>query len=305
MEERKKTISVIIPNFNRERSIVKAINSVLAQSYANFELIIVDDCSTDDSLKKISKLSDRGIKVLQLDKNSGAAAARNHGIKNSTSEFISFLDSDDTLEPDFLKVSHEKLSKTDKQIGFMWTGSNIIRKGKKHEQIWIPERRGTPNNTFLEELKIGIGAGITVKREVFEKCGYFDERLPAAEDTEFFFRITKQYDYVYSTDYLINIFRDSNDRMSKNVKNIARAYNIFMPSYFSIIDRNRNFQLKYYYKMMWLNYHLRAEKEARQFYRKIPNDLYFGKFKALVIGLIYEIFPLNTAYNIHRKLSTL
>lgn len=294
--------SIIIPNFNRQNSVIKAIKSVLNQTFADFELIVVDDCSTDNSLKEISKIKDERIKVYQLEENSGAAAARNYGIKKSSGDFISFLDSDDTFEPDFLKISYETLSNSDKNTGFMWTGSNIYQGGKIDKQIWRPKREETPNLTFLKELKIGSGAGVTVKSEVFEKCGHFDERLPAAEDTDFFLRITKSYDYIYAPLYLINIYRDDNDRMSKNFKNIADAYNIFLPSYFSVIDRDKNLQGKFYYKMMWLNYNLADKKTAKYFYNKIPKSL--RSFKIKIIKALYEYLPLKNASYIHQKLSS-
>ena len=301
MKVERPKISVIIPVYNRERSIVKAVDSVLLQSFKNFEIVIVDDCSTDNSVGVVKEFIDYRIKVFQLEKNSGAAAARNYGIQQCTSEFISFLDSDDTFEEDFLKVTHETLSNSGDDIGFMWTGSNILQDAKIDKQFWQPKRMETPQLTFLKELKIGTGAGITVKREVFEKCGYFDERLPAAEDTEFFFRITQSYDYVNAPQYLINIYRDNNDRMSKNFKNIARAYNIFLPTYFSIINRDKFLQTKFYYKMMWLNYHLRDKRKARNYYEKIPKGLRSKKIKG--IKALYEFLPLKSASYLHKKLS--
>jgi len=114
--------TVVIPNFNREESVINSINSVLNQTYPHFEVIVVDDCSTDNSLKVISKLKDARIKVFQLEINSGAAAARNFGIKKSLGDFISFLDSDDFLEKEFLEITNQILSPSDPTVGFMWTG---------------------------------------------------------------------------------------------------------------------------------------------------------------------------------------
>ena len=295
-------ISVIIPVFNREKSIGRAVNSVLSQSFKDFELVIVDDCSTDNSIGILRNFSDPRIRIYQLRRNSGAAAARNYGIKKSSNNLIAFLDSDDTYEQDFLKVSYETLSNSGENIGFMWTGSNVYHGGNIYKQIWQPKRMETPHLTFLTELKIGTGAGVTVKREVFEKCGYFDERLPAAEDTEFFFRITQIFDYIYAPLNLINIYRDDNDRMSKNFKNIAEAYNIFLPTYFPVIDRDKNLQGKFYYKMMWLNYNLGDKIKARNYYEKIPKEFRSKKIKG--IKAFYEFLPLKFASYLHLKLSS-
>ena len=294
-------VSIIIPVYNREKTILKAINSVIYQTYSNWELIIVDDCSTDKTAIIISKIDDSRIFFHQLKVNSGAGAARNFGIKKSKGNFISFLDSDDTFEPDFLKISYEALSNSAKDTGFIWTGSNIFHGGNIYKQIWQPKRMKTPHLTFLTELKIGTGAGVTIKREVFEKCGYFDERLPAAEDTEFFFRISQTFDYVFAPLYLINIYRDDQDRMSKNFQNIATAYNIFLPSYFSVINRDKYLQAKFYYKMMWLNYHLLNKKQARGYFKMIPINNLKTFFRTVGTKMIYEILPLKWAKFLHLK----
>lgn len=295
-------ISIVIPNYNRGHVIGKAIISVLNQTYAEFELIIVDDCSTDNSIQIISEFKDERVKILKLDKNSGAAAARNHGIKNALGDYISLLDSDDYYESEFLSESLNKLSESLKSVGFIWTGVRYFENEVDKEFIWKPVLKETPYLTFLNSLHIGTNSGITFKRKIFDDCGYFREDLPAAEDTEFFLRITKSYDFSYVDKVLINIERDSSDRLSKNYKKIAQAYNCFLSDHYPFIDKEKELQKKYYYKMMWLNYHLNDHKTARFFYEKIPSELRSFKFK--VIKTLYEYLPLKNASYIHQKLSS-
>ena len=88
-------VSVIIPTYNRGRLILDSINSVLNQTYKNIELIVVDDCSTDNTEEILKSINDSRIKYVKLEKNSGACIARNKGIELSTGEFIAFNDSDD------------------------------------------------------------------------------------------------------------------------------------------------------------------------------------------------------------------
>jgi glycosyltransferase involved in cell wall biosynthesis len=294
--------SVIIPNFNREKTIIKAIESVLNQTYVDFELIIVDDCSTDNSLKEISKLNDPRIKVFELKKNSGAAVARNFGIKKSNGDFISFLDSDDYLEKDFLEITNQILSPSDTTVGFMWTGVRYHLKNEIIEESWEPVKMHNSYLTFLNDLHIGTGSGITVKREVFDECGLFNENLPAAEDTEFFLRITKNFNYLFTNEILMNVNKIGNDRMSKNLSKVGIAYNIFIVDHLTEIDKDKILQKKYYYKMMWLNYHLADKKKARSFYFKIPKELRTIKIKALKI--LYDLIPLKYSSYLHRKLAS-
>lgn len=294
--------SIIIPNFNRENTIIKSIESVLNQTYANFELIIVDDCSTDNSLKVISKIKDVRIKVFQLENNSGAAVARNFGIRKSSGGFISFLDSDDYLERKFLETTNQILSSSDPAVGFMWTGVRYHLTNKIIEESWEPIRKDSSYLTFLNDLHIGTGSGITVKRKVFDECGFFNENLLAAEDTEFFLRITKTFNYLFTKEVLMNVNKTGNDRMSNNFSNIGLSYNIFIVDHLAEIDKDQKLQKKYYYKMMWLNYHLADQKKARHFYKKIPKGLRTKKIKTL--KFLYEFLPLKHATYIHQKLSS-
>lgn len=103
-------ISVIIPAYNRGKSIGRSIESVLRQKYSDFELIIVDDCSTDDTADVIRRLEDSRIRYEKLLKNSGVHVARNRGLEVSRGEFVVFFDSDDELFPDALERLHSVLS---------------------------------------------------------------------------------------------------------------------------------------------------------------------------------------------------
>lgn len=303
MEVDKNKISVIIPVFNRGKTIRKSVESVLEQSFRTFELFVVDDCSTDDTWEIINSFDDPRIKCFKLPINSGAAAARNFGIEKSTGNFISFLDSDDTFEKDFLKVSYETLDNTSAKVGFMWTGSKIITDSSSYFQIWKP--KGTSSyHIFLKQIGIGTGAGITVKKDVFEKCGKFNEDLPAAEDTEFFFRISQHFDFTYSEDCLINIFKNSSNRLSQSYIRIAKAYNIFLKDHYIEINKDPELKRIYYYKMMWLNFHIPDSARAKEFFKKIPHRSVFDKAKISFIYLLYRVFPLKVASYIHIKLSS-
>tara|TARA_R100000935_G_scaffold9921_3_gene19906 strand:- start:3608 stop:4501 length:894 start_codon:yes stop_codon:yes gene_type:complete len=295
--------SIIIPNYNRENSVVKAIDSVLNQTYSNFELIIVDDCSTDNSMNVINAIKDPRINLFKLEKNSGPAVARNVGISKSKGEYISFLDSDDQFEKEFLEKTLKTLNGTSDKIGFTWTGRRLHEDGKIKEQIWDPKYRDDTYHTFLHDIKIGTSAGITIKSEVFKKVGDFNENLLAAEDTEFFFRLSQNYDYLVIKNILVNIYRSNDDRLSKNFKKIAIAYNIFMPTHFPTINKSAVLQKKYYYKMMWLNYHLGDKTEARNYFNKIPKEK--NNFNTKVIKTLYELLSIKIAYFVHKKLSKL
>lgn len=96
-------ISVIIPAYNSSKFIKRVVTSVLLQTYENFELVIVDDCSTDNTVELVESFTDNRIKIVKHQHNTGAGVARQSGLKVATGEFIMFIDSDDYVKDDFLE----------------------------------------------------------------------------------------------------------------------------------------------------------------------------------------------------------
>ena len=149
MEEK---VSVIMPNFNCGNFIEETINSVINQTYKNWELLIVDDCSTDNSVEVIKKLqaADERIKLFINEKNSGCAAARNRAMREATGKWIAFLDSDDLWTPD----------KLEKQLNFM-TENGYKFSYTAYEHI---DENSTPMNIRV------TGPGNLSKRKMFHYC---------------------------------------------------------------------------------------------------------------------------------------
>ena len=205
------------------------------------------------------------------------------------------------MNREFLESSLKSLENTNDLVGFSWTGLRYLEDGSIKEQVWQPERKDTAYLTLLNSLHIGTNSGITFKKEVFQKCGYFNSELPAAEDTAFFLHISKEFDYCIVPEILINIERDGVDRLSKDFEKIAKAYNIFLPEHFPVIDSSKILQAKYYYKMMWLNFHLKEKRNARNYYKKIPQE--FKNMKIKGVKYLYEMLPLKQASYIHRNIS--
>ena len=100
-------VSIVMPNYNSEKYIEATINSVLNQTYQNWELILVDDCSTDNSLEIVRSFDDDRIRILQNEVNSGAAVSRNYALREAQGKWVAFLDSDDLWEPTKLEEQLE------------------------------------------------------------------------------------------------------------------------------------------------------------------------------------------------------
>lgn len=306
-EEDEIVFSVIMPVYNREKVVVSAVESVLAQNFTNFELIIVDDCSTDHTVSRIRAINDPRLNLMIAEKNGGAAAARNIGIRAAKGNYISFLDSDDSFDPEYLAEAFKLLKTSSDDLGFVWCGTRYHELNENgtvriHERIWIPKLEGTPYQTFLKSLHIGIGCGVTIKKEVFDNIGYFNEQLPAAEDTDFFLRIARSYSYAVINKVLVNIYKTGTDRMSTGFNKLSKAYEIFMPMHFSAIDKDRQLRLKYYYKLCWLNYYDNRKQAARRYLKKVLKDSPFHT-KTWMVGFLFEVLGEKKAAKIHQKLS--
>jgi glycosyltransferase involved in cell wall biosynthesis len=193
-------VSVIIPTYNRSQYICYAIDSVLAQTYENIEIIVVDDGSTDDT-RDILQLYDSKIKYI-FQNNSGPSTARNSGIKQANGDLIAFLDSDDIWLPEKLEYQVQLLEQSPDSIGLVACGYYIIDAlGKKIGNPKI-NRNHKIHKSFLIEIMVhnalsGGGSGALVRRECFKKVGLFDEELWIGEDWDIWIRISKQYEIAF------------------------------------------------------------------------------------------------------------
>jgi glycosyltransferase involved in cell wall biosynthesis len=184
-------VSVVIPTFNRAEKVVRAINSVLCQTINDLELIVVDDCSEDETTDALSKFAGM-INVIRHEKNLGVSAARNSGIRVSRSAFIAFLDSDDYWLPQKLET----------QLQFFRENPDAVL--CQTEEIWV--RNGIRVNPWNKHLKpsgdifekslklcLVSPSAVMIKRELLNEVGLFDEDFPVCEDYDLWLRIGCRY----------------------------------------------------------------------------------------------------------------
>ena len=179
-------ISVIIPTNNRSNFIKNALSSAQKQTFKDFEIIIVDDGSCDETYKVISNFNSNIRYIYQP--NCGVSSARNMGIQNSRGKLIAFLDSDDLWHPEKLQKQYDFLE-NNKAINICYTGSYWIR---NREKVNPPKRYAPRSGNIFQHILdcCFVGASFTIlRRELFDKYGLFDESLPVCEDHDLWIRL--------------------------------------------------------------------------------------------------------------------
>ena len=195
-------VSVIIPTYNRAKKVCRAVGSVLDQTYRDFEVIVIDDASTDDTEERLREFTGR-IQVIRNHVNRGVSAARNRGINESGGRYIALLDSDDYWLPEKLKVQVEFFRQNPDavicQAKEIW-----IRKGKR---VNPGQKHLKPSgDIFVPSLKLCLvsPSAVMFKRSLLDEVGMFDETFPVCEDYDLWLRIAGKYPiYLIDKDLLV------------------------------------------------------------------------------------------------------
>jgi glycosyltransferase involved in cell wall biosynthesis len=185
-------VSVIIPAYNRAHLIGRTVASVLAQSYRNFEIIVVDDASTDDLAATLTEIDSPQLRCLAHPSNRGAAAARNTGLAAASGEFVAFLDSDDVWYPDKLARQVAAMRDQPPEIVGHVCAYDCLREGYSPRVIapgWSPL---TFRRHQLLGCTCGPGTTLLCRRSIFAEIGPLDEELRRLEDWDWLLRLSEK-----------------------------------------------------------------------------------------------------------------
>jgi glycosyltransferase involved in cell wall biosynthesis len=210
-------VSVIVPVFNGERTVERALNSIFSQTFTELEIIVVDDASTDRTVGCMLEKFDGRLTLIQHPNNRSAAAARNTGIANARGRWIAFLDSDDTWRPDKLARQLEVLERAGPRERACATGYRLHKDGRDilFQMNWSARQ-------FRREIMFGCtsspGSTLLVDRCVFDDVGLFDESLRRLEDWDWLLRFCGQHDLIFAPGLLADIYSGDHVRSKDNSK---------------------------------------------------------------------------------------
>lgn len=223
-------VSVIIPAFNAMLYLPETVESVLRQTFTDFEVLIVNDGSSDNTAQWASQLVDPRVKLISQ-ANQGLPGARNTGITHAQGEYLAFLDADDIWEPTKLEKQVHLLEENP-TVGLVYTWSALVdHTGKSTGRVFAYCAEGDAWKKLIEENVVGCGSAAMVRRCCFETVGVFDRNLRSAEDWDMWIRIGSRYRFAVIKEPLVQ-YRQHPSSMSKNWQVMEQAFRIVIEKAF-------------------------------------------------------------------------
>ena len=288
-------ISIVITCYNYANYVADAIFSALGQTYENFEIIIVNDGSTDNSEEVISRfLDDPRIKYIKQ-KNAGQANAKNTGIRNAKGDFMAFLDADDMWEPD--KLEKQVRLFNNPNVGVVYSRARYIDGNGnpldfKLQNKYLRPRSGKVTEWLIFDNFVPFSSSV-VRRECFEKVGLFDESLKMGIDWDLWLRISVHYEFDYVDEPLLLYRMGHVGQMSRNGEMRQRCSDKIMEKFLGehsgVVD-SRVLKAAMYYTYWSRGYHWQfedKEKSLKYYLRAIRcNPCRMAAYKGIIKMLL-------------------
>jgi glycosyltransferase involved in cell wall biosynthesis len=230
--------TVVIPTFNRSNVLKAAIQSVLKQTYKSFELIVVDDFSTDSTKTAVNSFNDNRIRYVLNDHAKGGAGARNAGILRAKGKWVAFLDDDDVWLPDKLKCQFELARNANRTIGLICTDYAIFKENLKKPRIIRNRPSGWIRNKLLYGGVIGCLSSVCVRTEVLRTIKGFDEHFPSSQDQDLYLRVAELAEFAYVPKTLVYIYEEQRNRISQNPKSKLEGCIMLRNKYSALINKS-------------------------------------------------------------------
>jgi glycosyltransferase involved in cell wall biosynthesis len=216
-------VSVIIPTYRRPRLLGAAIQSVLNQTFQDFEIVVVDDNSADNTREVTLSFQDPRIRYIAHRTNWRVGAARNTGLLNSVGDFVAFLDDDDEWLPEKLERQLEVFDRCAPVTGAVYTGFHMMdRRTGRTVQMVRPTKQGHILHELCRHNCVGTASTVVLRRECFEEVGLFDETIDFGEEYDMWIRIAHAFDFQFLPEPLVR-YSVHGTRLSTNYALMIRG----------------------------------------------------------------------------------
>lgn len=267
-------ISIVIPLYNKDSCVQKTIDSILAQSFKDFEVVIVDDGSTDESVRIVSSIPDDRIRLISKD-NGGPSSARNRGIEVARGEFVAFIDADDIWSPDYLNELVDLIASFPKAViwGFNYS---TIQNGQVKESD-AKEYRGFVSEKWDSFPFFFFTSSTCCRRTTLIELGGFDERMVYGEDIDMWFRLLLSGRGVLDTRVLAFYNKDEMGSLTQHKMPLEKHIPFFIDKYAQARKSNpyfrRFFDEQMVYRLYPYLFDKKYKKEARELSKKLDYSL--------------------------------
>lgn len=294
-------ITVVTPTYNRSAAIAKTIEKVLDQDFQDFEYLIIDDHSTDDTELHIKKFQDPRIRFLKTPKNSGGPALpMSVGAQNAAGEYIAFIDHDDLPKKEWLSSLYNEISKSNK-TGIVW-GQNAVLDGNG-KRVSVAFRFPFKNNKItVEALRAWTPgtSGLMVRKLVFQEIGYFDENAWSIADLDFTYRfaVNTKYEVGYVPKIVIDYVAHASNLSRGASGKLVAATEYFVKKNTATLIDHPELKAFYLYKVAWLYNEMGHREKAKSILEEIlildPRKIKYQVYSLLLkLNLLKYVRPIS------------
>jgi glycosyltransferase involved in cell wall biosynthesis len=277
-------VTSIITTFNRALFLKKAIESVLTQTFENFELLIFDNSSTDNTEEIVKGFSDKRITYIKH-KPIGISAARNLGVKEAKGEFVAFLDDDDEWLPNKLQDQINIFNKDKSSVALVYGGFIWINEKNKIIGKHLPAIKGYILKELLSQKDYFTGSASNpmIRKSVFKDIGYYDERVLTGEDWELYLRLAQKFKIDFTNKFVVKISQHSGSRLGGKLLEAAELELLVLKKYSDIFENDKKLKSLYLQKIGGKFCRINQPKKGRIYLKKAIkiyplNFLTYGQF---------------------------
>lgn len=290
------TVSVVIPTYKRDAVVSRAIDSVLTQTYDDYEIVVVDDCSTDNTRAVVEGYDDDRVRYVRHDENRGACSARNTGIEHSNGRYVAFLDSDDEWDETKLAKQVKCMKRAPESVGVVYTGYRVKRSDSV-ELGQVPSKRGDVHRDQLAKDWVSPTSAVLVERECFESVSMFDTGLAARQDYDMWLRLSRHYEFDYVKEPLVTLHADGGDRITADIESRMDAHRKLLKRIradtedLSFVVRRRILASQYFTITRYMQRHNKRRRAAMFFARSLAKNPFRCRTWLVSVLLILGVSP--------------